>query len=410
MLDRLRSHSRLVLVLILVLTFTAYARTLSFAFVYDDHVQVIIGPSADLDLGWEEILTRDEWAHIAGTASNYYRPVMPLWRKLIHYWFDADPLWWHFASIVLHLVATCLVYGLALHLLKDRFGAAIAGAVFGLHPTHVESVAWVTGSVDSLVTVWFLGCLLCHLSAQATSGFRRYLWLAAALLFFGLSMLTKETALVMAGVVFAHQWSCGEPQATTWRRFRTAFIASAPYAILTIVYLVIRITVRGGLTVDAVPVSLSTMVLTWPSLLWFYISHLVWPVGLSEFYDFPYVIGAQFKEFVLPLLGVALVGGTLVWWGIRVPTVMFASAWMLFPLLPALNLSVLPHGDFVHDRFLYLPSVGYALLPRDWITPSPPWPERELRTTDVPGGRSHRPGDRARSGHRQSGRPLENRP
>ena len=119
---------------------------------------------------------------------------------------------------------------------------------------------------------------------------------------------------------------------------------------------------RGGLTVDAVPVSLSTMVLTWPSLLWFYISHLVWPVGLSEFYDFPYVIGAQFKEFVLPLLGVALVGGTLVWWGIRVPTVMFASAWMLFPLLPALNLSVLPHGDFVHDRFLYLPSVGYALL------------------------------------------------
>jgi tetratricopeptide (TPR) repeat protein len=36
--------------------------------------------------------------------------------------------------------------------------------------------------------------------------------------------------------------------------------------------------------------------------------------------------------------------------------------WLLAPLLPLLNLAVLPMGDFVHDRYLYLPSIGFALL------------------------------------------------
>ena len=42
--------------------------------------------------------------------------------------------------------------------------------------------------------------------------------------------------------------------------------------------------------------------------------------------------------------------------------VAFASPWMLLPILPLLNLTVLPMGDFIHDRYLYLPSVGWAML------------------------------------------------
>jgi protein O-mannosyl-transferase len=39
----------------------------------------------------------------------------------------------------------------------------------------------------------------------------------------------------------------------------------------------------------------------------------------------------------------------------------FACAWFVF-LLPALNLPALPEEQFVQDRYLYLPSVGFAIL------------------------------------------------
>jgi len=40
----------------------------------------------------------------------------------------------------------------------------------------------------------------------------------------------------------------------------------------------------------------------------------------------------------------------------------FACLWMVLTLLPVLNFRFLPDGEIAHDRYLYLPSVGSALL------------------------------------------------
>ncbi len=101
-----------------------------------------------------------------------------------------------------------------------------------------------------------------------------------------------------------------------------------------------------------------------PSLLWFYVTLLVFPARLSAFYDIPYVAHFDFVHLFLPMLGLlAIAAGLWVWWRrVRSPAMGLASLLLAFPLLPLLHLSVFQPGDLAHDRYLYLPSIGFSLL------------------------------------------------
>ena len=46
----------------------------------------------------------------------------------------------------------------------------------------------------------------------------------------------------------------------------------------------------------------------------------------------------------------------------------FGAAWVAIALAPSLGLGYLTRGDFTHDRYLYLPSVGLAIMAAVWFT------------------------------------------
>jgi tetratricopeptide (TPR) repeat protein len=110
--------------------------------------------------------------------------------------------------------------------------------------------------------------------------------------------------------------------------------------------------------------STASTVMTWPSLLCFYLRLLVYPVGLSEFYDVPYVTAPTLSGFILPALAILVVATGLWMWARRSgsPAVGFAVAWLVLPILPLLYIPAFTKGDIAHDRYLYLPSVGFVML------------------------------------------------
>jgi tetratricopeptide (TPR) repeat protein len=106
-----------------------------------------------------------------------------------------------------------------------------------------------------------------------------------------------------------------------------------------------------------------TVVLTWPSLLWFDIKQLLLPVKLSIFYDTPYITAVSLESFWLPLLAIAIVGLLCSWLARKQKALVgFAVAWFLLTLLPTFNLRVFRWRDFAHDRYLYLPSIAFVII------------------------------------------------
>jgi len=392
--NRLPSAQYFPLAIVLIATFLVYAGTLGFGFVYDDQGQIVRNLFIQ---SWHYVpryFTSHVWSYLyPGDVANYYRPLFLIWLRANHALFGLEPAGWHLTSVLAHLVVTLEVYWLGVRLLEDRISAAVASALFGLHPIHVEAVAWVSGVTEPLVAALMLASFLAYLRAR---GRKQWLWWSASLALYALAMLSKETALIFPMLVFAYAWigarergatffqwepsgtvSLAEPmrRREPFERLGASILQAAPYLVLTGAYLPIRIRALGGFSHVLTPVPVATSVYTWPSLVWFYAKKLVWPAALSPFYDFPYVTGPGLREFFLPLAGLALTAALLGLWARRGEkagnpsywqgesgALAFASLWLCLPIVPLLNLSIFGSGDIAHDRYLYLPSIGVSWI------------------------------------------------
>ena len=340
------------LVAVLMITgLLAYLPALRYQFVHDDIAQIVKNPRIRSAHFLPAYFTRDVWVAADDSSqfhSNYYRPGFLLWLFINYRLFGLHSFWWHLTTLMMHLNATILVFLLAFRLLRDPWAAGLAGLVFALHPAHIESVAWISGVTDPLLTVCFVGAFLAYIEYQERHARR---WLAASLLLFALALLQKETAVIFPLVTAAYDWL-----------FRRRKWAEVPYLSLTAVYLMARSLALHGLGRTLAAAPWTTVVLTWPSLVWFYLWHLVWPMNLSPNYGLSYVTAPGWADFWLPLALLAMAAAGLCWWSRSSRIVALSSVWMALSILPVLNITVFSQGDFAHDRYLYLPSVGFAVL------------------------------------------------
>ena len=355
------------LALILVLVFLAYADTLWFQFVHDDSFQILGNTWLRSWKYLPRYFTRDVWAFEHPVfRGTFYRPIFLVWFRLQYLVFGPNPWGWHLCTVLCHVGVTLLVYYTAVLLVKDRLAALFATLIFGLHPTHAEAVAWVSGVTEPLFALFLFGSYLCYLEKRSSPAHGR-VYLAASLVLYALASLSKETAVVLPIVIFACEILWVERTAPSWwrtllLRCADASKVAAPYVALSAIYLVARLLALQGFQNTKEPHSYLSMFLTWPSVLWFYLQHLVWPSRLSPFYDREFYSRLDFRNVILPAIPVVIAGAGLWLWARRSHKAAVAAIWMVIPIFPVLNLRAFIEGHLVHDRYLYLPSFGFALL------------------------------------------------
>lgn len=354
------SLPRLVLLLGLSLTLLVYLDTLWFQFVYDDLTLIVRNPQVH---SWSFVLQffhEHVWASVAQKGS-YYRPVFQIWLLLNYTLFELHPAGWHLLNLVLYFGTSFLVYRLAMHLGADAMTAAVAAIVFGLHPVHAETVSWIADSDDVLMGLLFVGAFLCYGNARRRPQEKTGWWLASIALY-ALALLTKEPATMLPLLVFGNEWICGEGGGKRWARFRAAFLATAPFLLLIAGYALVRLAVLPALTAGK-GLSFSEALLTAPAVACFYLGKLLWPVGLAAYYDLAPVTHLGWRAFALPALISLAALAALIRVSRRDRLAAMASLWLLVPAIPALaSLPGLPRQELVHDRYLYLPSLGFAVL------------------------------------------------
>lgn len=364
------------------ITALAYLATLSFGFVYDDVPQILKNPEIQSWRYLPQYFTSHVWAAIyPNSTGNYYRPLFLLWLRLNYLVFGTDPLGWHATTVLCHVVATYLVFRFMEQLTHDRWIAFAAAVIFGVHPAHIENVAWISGVTDPLMTCAMLGSGMAFLRFRES---RKPWILLVSLGLFALALLAKETAAIVPALVFAlaHPGLAprGQPRMSgtglvrgarseevekQYSQTLHALHQTVPFFLLEALYVAIRYRVLGGFAHATISVSWKEVWLTWPSVLWFYVQHLLFPVRLSEFYALDYVRHATSGVVLLPLMLLLALAVALYFWVRRLgqkQVACFALILIFVPLLPVLDLRSLTVGDIVHDRYLYLPAAGFALL------------------------------------------------
>jgi hypothetical protein len=170
------------------------------------------------------------WAFFGFHAANWH-PLTWLSHAVDYAVWGLNPFGHHLTSVILHAINTFLVVVLAARLVEVRKGpadraepeafpqaqtryvaAAVAGLLFGLHPLHVESVAWISERKDLLCALFFLLSILSYLSYAASAlaephgsygtyktRYRKHY--ALSFLFFALALMSKPMAVSLPAVL-----------------------------------------------------------------------------------------------------------------------------------------------------------------------------------------------------------------
>jgi len=352
---------------VLLVTAFTYLGTLQFGFVYDDDPQI---RNNSFIRAWHfvpQYFVSSVWKQLyPKMPGNYYRPMFFVWIRTNFAFFGLHPIGWHFAAVSLHVLVTYLVYILA-RKLTGRFTVAwLTALIFGVHPIHHEVVAWLSGTTESLFAAVFLAAFLAYLNSLEGS---ETIWMAVSALLYGLALLCKETAIVLPALVFACGWIAGSSHdplklSGFGKRFGRVLAPVGFYIPIAAVYLIARTRILSGLGHSISNASVSSWLLTLPSILIFYAKHWFFPVQLAGFYDMYYQSYVSLRGVVLPAL--VLVGLAFAIWMLRKPLgvrdTAYALVWLVIPLLPALDSFVFRNGELVHDRYMYVPSIGAALF------------------------------------------------
>lgn len=338
----------------------AFLASAGFQFVYDDRFQIVANPAITSWRGVLAYFTSDVWTTYDPThAQNYFRPLFFVWFRLNYLAFHLQPAGWHLMGALLHAVASLLVFRVLLRISRDHFISAVAAMLFAVHPIHIESVAWVSGTTDPLMCVFLLGALLCFLRWMEQGGVAQ---LAAPAVLFALSLLCKEPAIML--LPFLALWVWIAPEAKN-ARGRLLLRGVLPLAVVAGAYLAVRTAVLHGAAHAVNPISWTQMLLTLPAVVFFYVRQPVMPLGLSFAYEMPAQSAPSAEFFWIPVLALLVVSalfGVWCWRAARYRATLIAAAafWMLW-LLPLWNLRWLPREELVHDRYLYLPVLGVCL-------------------------------------------------
>jgi hypothetical protein len=298
------------LILIAVVVFAVFANSLGGDFVYDDQRQILRNPLIQDPSLYSKALTSDVWAFKGdGTiaASNYYRPVFVGWMILNFLFFGTSPFGWHLLNVLLHLGVTLLAFGLARRFNLSRTAAFVVALIFGIHPIHTESVAWISGAPDPLFSLFLLAAIwFCKNDADAyRSDDRRALLsvnLGLALVFFVLALGSKEIGMLCFPIFALLYAPLGEsPQGAF--NLRRGLLRAVPFAALAAMFFVFRWIALGAvrLPVDGGSASLGESVISAPAIFVFYLAQIFAPSGLGPNYPLRIVTEPGLMTFVLPL-------------------------------------------------------------------------------------------------------------
>lgn len=344
-LDRPPKTNNSALFFLFSITFLAFLPALNNQFVnWDDYTLILENPRV-------QSLSLSNIIHIFQTMEvRTYIPLTILSFAIEHQFFQYHSFIYHLDNVLLHLIVVGLIFKFALKLGLNVQAAFLAGLLFGVHPMHVESVAWVSERKDVLYSLFYLAALYAYWTYLETRRGKSYF---LSVLFTLLSILAKPMAYSLPVVLLFCDWLYG-------RKFSgKMFLDKVPHFLIVLTISLFTFT-SNATTINYRP---GEVLLIWIWNFCFYLHKFFLPLDLNPIYALPEPISLFNFSYALALVTLSV----LLWalWRYR------NNRWLIIAVflyaVPISFIVIRSAWDFGNrtvaaDRFMYLPSLGICLL------------------------------------------------
>jgi len=338
------------MLLIVLVTYATLKNVLWNGFVnYDDNVYIYENESIN-DLSGSSLIS-----FFTGNVGQH-PPLTMVTLAIMHYFFGLEPMPYHALSLVLHLLNSVLVFILVFRLSKSNLASLVAGMLFGIHPLHVESVAWATELKDVLYAFFFLLAWISYLVYKSRE--RGISFYILALFFFILSCFSKGMAVVLPLVLLVSDYYQDN------RLLRKDWLNKVPFFLIALTWGILTFITQSALGAtsgsDAFGFAERLFVVCY-GVCW-YLIKAVLPLELSAFYPFPVERGGSLPLIIYlsPVLLAALAAG--IYYSGRLRKILVAG-FLLFLVNLVLVLQLIPVGMAITaDRYFYLSSIGLFFI------------------------------------------------
>jgi hypothetical protein len=360
----------------------ASASSIHNGFTYDD-LSIIVRDSRVHHLGHlARLWTETYWPQWMG--GGLYRPFTMSAFTLEWVAGHGAPWVFHLVSIALYVAVCLAVYALAA-LVLPRTLAAVAGALFAVHPVHVEAAGNIVGQSELWAALFIVMAVVLYITwrRETLAGIPKYArpdvippgdplggWGRVTVIagLVALGCAAKEHAIVAPALIAAAELLVVEDPRSWSIRLRALRPGVLLIVAVVLAYAAIRSHVVGAWAGDQPNVvfeHLSPGARRWTMLgvVGEWARLLVWPAHLVAEYSPPEVrLHRHFDAALLGSIGLLIALGTLLAASVRRwPAGAFALAWLAITLLLISNI-IVPTGVILAERTLFLPSVGIVML------------------------------------------------
>lgn len=263
-----------------------------------------------------------------------------------------DPFSYLLVNYILHILNTLLVFRFIWLISgKNKLVALFVALVFGIHPMHVESVAWVSERKDVLYTFFFLLSLIQYWKYLASQK-KRDLWVC--FFYFLLSLLSKPAAIILPGALLLLDYWNG-------RQLKFSLITSKiHFFILSLIFGITTVMIQSPTAMAGLNVFTMTDRLFFACyVLMTYFIRFIVPYPLSAFHPFPASGNLGWPILLSPLFVIAV--ACLLWFFRKQKLIVFGILFYIVNLL--LVLQILSIGlTIVSERYTYVPYIGLAFI------------------------------------------------
>lgn len=350
------------LMLVGLLALVVSASSVFNGFAYDDRWIIVQNARVHELSRWRDWLQTSYWPTVEATL---YRPLTTTGFALQWVAADGTPWIFHLVNVVLYVAGTVAFTWLASLILPAR-AALIVGALFAVHPVHVEAVANSVGQSELSAGLVMLLAVAIYIRARRRGPLTRDTRLGLTALYL-VGILLKEHAFVLPGWFAIAELTLFRSDGPLAARARALAPLIASLVAVAALALVLRWDVLGALGGEIPHPALQKLnpwqrlcvmlgvvpemarILLWPARL--YADYSPQHVFITSSPHLSQLNGLMIGVGVIVLLAIAWRRNTTAAFGLFIAFIVW---------LPTANL-FFPSGVLLAERTMYLPSAGVLL-------------------------------------------------